>query len=58
MGLALEGLLQHVQLLVEFGVGLALGGDLAHLIVMHDVDRWADLPLVAEVEGFRIVRAG
>ena len=35
-----------------------IGGDLAHLIVMHDVDRWADLPLVAEVEGFRIVRAG
>lgn len=35
-----------------------IGGDLANLIVMHDVDRWADLPLVAEVEGFRIVRAG
>ena len=34
-----------------------IGGDLANLIVMHDVDRWADLPLVAEVEGFRIVRA-
>ena len=35
-----------------------IGGDLANLIVMHDVGRWADLPLVAEVEGFRIVRAG
>ncbi len=35
-----------------------IGGDLANLIVMHDVDRWANLPLVAEVEGFRIVRAG
>ena len=34
-----------------------IGGDLANLIVMHDVDRWTDLPLVAEVEGFRIVRA-
>ena len=34
-----------------------IGGDLANLIVMHDVDRWANLPLVAEVEGFRIVRA-
>jgi hypothetical protein len=25
--------------------------------VMHDVDRWKDLPLVAEVDGFRIVKA-
>lgn len=38
-------------------VNAEIGGDLDKLIVMHDVDRWKDLPLVAEVEGFRIVKA-
>lgn len=38
-------------------VNAEIDGDLGKLIVMHDVERWQDLPLVAEVEGFRIVRA-
>ena len=33
-----------------------LGGDLSRLIVLHDVERWKGLPVVKEVEGFRIVR--
>lgn len=35
-----------------------IGGDQQKLIVLHDVDRWADLPVVKEVEGFKIVKAG
>jgi glyoxylase-like metal-dependent hydrolase (beta-lactamase superfamily II) len=34
-----------------------IAGDLSKLIMMHDNDRWAHLPLVKEVEGFRIVKA-
>jgi glyoxylase-like metal-dependent hydrolase (beta-lactamase superfamily II) len=34
-----------------------LGGDLTRLIILHDVERWKGLPVVKEVEGFRIVRA-
>ena len=34
-----------------------IGGDLGRLIILHDNDRWATLPLVREVEGFRILRA-
>jgi hypothetical protein len=34
-----------------------LGGDLAKLIILHDVERWKGLPVVKEVDGFRIVRA-
>ncbi|MFC3073541.1 N-acyl homoserine lactonase family protein [Shinella pollutisoli] len=34
-----------------------IAGDLSRLIMMHDNDRWAHLPLVKEVEGFRIVKA-
>jgi glyoxylase-like metal-dependent hydrolase (beta-lactamase superfamily II) len=34
-----------------------LGGDLTRLIILHDVERWKGLPLVKEVDGFRIVRA-
>jgi glyoxylase-like metal-dependent hydrolase (beta-lactamase superfamily II) len=34
----------------------ALGGDLSKLIVLHDIERWKGLPVVAEVEGFRIVK--
>jgi glyoxylase-like metal-dependent hydrolase (beta-lactamase superfamily II) len=34
----------------------ALGGDLANLIILHDVERWKDHPIIKEVEGFRIVR--
>lgn len=35
-----------------------IGGDQERLIVLHDTDRWAGLPVVKEVEGYRIVRAG
>lgn len=35
-----------------------IGGDQDRLIVLHDIDRWAGLPLVKEVEGYKIVRAG
>jgi glyoxylase-like metal-dependent hydrolase (beta-lactamase superfamily II) len=34
-----------------------LGGDLTKLIILHDVERWKGLPVVKEVDGFRIVRA-
>lgn len=34
-----------------------IGGDQEKLIVLHDIDRWAGLPIVKEVEGYRIVRA-
>ena len=33
-------------------------GDLDRLVVLHDSDRWEGLPIVKEVDGFRIVRAG
>ncbi len=31
--------------------------DISRLIMMHDNDRWAHLPLVKKIEGFRIVKA-
>lgn len=34
-----------------------IAGDFSRLIVMHDNDRWAHLPVVKEIEGFRIVKA-
>lgn len=34
-----------------------LGGDLSKLIILHDVERWKGLPVIKEVEGFRIVKA-
>ncbi|MER8811948.1 hypothetical protein [Mesorhizobium sp. M0965] len=39
-------------------INTAIGGDLGQLIVLHDIERWKGLPVIAEVEGFRIVRAG
>ncbi len=33
-----------------------LGGDLSNLVVLHDTERWKGLPVVKEVEGFRIVK--
>jgi glyoxylase-like metal-dependent hydrolase (beta-lactamase superfamily II) len=33
-----------------------LGGDLSRLVVMHDTERWKGLPIVKELEGFRIVK--
>jgi len=35
-----------------------IGGDQQKLIILHDIDRWAGLPLVKEVEGYKIVKAG
>lgn len=35
-----------------------IGGDQQKLIVLHDIDRWAGLPVVKEVEGYKIVKAG
>ena len=35
-----------------------IGGDLNRLIILHDVGRWERLPIVKEIDGFRIVRAG
>jgi glyoxylase-like metal-dependent hydrolase (beta-lactamase superfamily II) len=32
-------------------------GDLNKLIILHDSDRWKNLPVVKEIEGFRIVEA-
>jgi hypothetical protein len=34
-----------------------ISGDFSRLIMMHDNDRWAHLPVVKEIEGFRIVKA-
>ena len=39
-------------------INTEIRGDLAQLIILHDVDRWKGLPVVKEVEGFRIVKAG
>lgn len=34
-----------------------IGGDLNRLIILHDNDRWAHLPVAKEIEGFRIFKA-
>lgn len=38
-------------------INTEIAGDLRNLIILHDNDRWANLPLVKEVEGFKIVKA-
>ena len=38
-------------------INTEIGGDLGRLIILHDTKRWAGLPIVAEIEGFRIVKA-
>ena len=38
-------------------INTEIGGDLGRLIILHDIERWAGLPVVNEVEGFRIVKA-
>lgn len=35
-----------------------IGGDQQKLIILHDIDPWAGLPVVKEVEGYKIVKAG
>ena len=34
-----------------------IGGDMDRLIILHDNDRWKGLPIVREIEGFRILKA-
>lgn len=38
-------------------INTEIAGDLSRLIILHDNDRWAGLPIVRDVEGFRILRA-
>ncbi len=37
-------------------MNVELGGDLSRLVVLHDIERWKGLPVVKELEGFRIVK--
>lgn len=39
-------------------INTEIAGDLSRLIILHDNSRWAHLPILREVEGFRILRAG
>jgi hypothetical protein len=34
----------------------AMGGEMANLVILHDIERWKGHPVVKEVEGFRIVK--
>jgi glyoxylase-like metal-dependent hydrolase (beta-lactamase superfamily II) len=34
-----------------------IGGDLGRLIILHDCERWKGLPVLKEIDGFRIVKA-
>ena len=34
-----------------------IGGDLDRLVILHDMQRWPKLPIIDEIEGFRIVLA-
>lgn len=38
-------------------INTEIGGDLDRLIILHDSRRWPGLPLVREIEGFRILKA-
>lgn len=38
-------------------INAAIAGDMSRLIILHDSERWRHLPVVAEVEGFRIHKA-
>ena len=38
-------------------INTEIGGDMSKLVILHDFDRWAKLPVVKEIEGFRILRA-
>lgn len=45
------------QLITMDRIDRELDGDLTRLIILHDGERWAGRPIVAEIDGFRIVRA-
>lgn len=34
-----------------------IDGDMSRLIILHDNDRWANLPIEKEIDGFRILKA-
>ena len=38
-------------------IQVELGGDLSRLVILHDTERWAGLPIIKEIGGFRIVKA-
>lgn len=38
-------------------INTEIQGDMSKLVILHDFDRWAKLPVVKEIEGFRILRA-
>jgi glyoxylase-like metal-dependent hydrolase (beta-lactamase superfamily II) len=38
-------------------INAEIGGDMSRLVILHDFDRWSKLPVVGDVEGFRIMRA-
>jgi glyoxylase-like metal-dependent hydrolase (beta-lactamase superfamily II) len=38
-------------------INTEISGDLGRLIILHDSERWKGLPVLKEVEGFRIVKA-
>jgi glyoxylase-like metal-dependent hydrolase (beta-lactamase superfamily II) len=38
-------------------INKAIEGDLDRLIILHDTGRWKGLPIIADIEGFRIVKA-
>ena len=45
------------QLIAMDRIQNQIGGDMDRLIILHDFKRWEHLPVVKEVEGFKIVRA-
>jgi hypothetical protein len=38
-------------------INTEISGDLSRLIILHDFDRWSKIPVVKEIDGFRIMRA-
>jgi glyoxylase-like metal-dependent hydrolase (beta-lactamase superfamily II) len=38
-------------------INIEIGGDLNRLIILHDSERWKGLPVVKEIDGFRIIKA-
>ena len=39
-------------------INTEIAGDLSRLPILRGINRWEGLPVVKEVEGFRIVKAG
>ena len=34
-----------------------IAGDISRIIILHDADRWSKMPIIKEIDGFRILRA-